>query len=44
LVIDSEVVMTPTIRSEIPEGLVLLTGRSSDFPCEEIARGLSTGR
>jgi preprotein translocase subunit SecD len=41
LVIDGVVIMTPTIRSRLG-GLVLLTGRSSDFPCEEIARGLST--
>ncbi len=42
LVIDGEVVMTPTIRSEIGQGLVLLTGDFSDPDCEEIARGLAT--
>jgi hypothetical protein len=42
LVIDGEVVMTPTIRSKIGQGLVALTGDFSDSRCQEIARGLST--
>jgi SecDF, P1 head subdomain len=42
LVIDGKVVMTPTIRSEITEGQVALTGDFTDARCEEIARGLST--
>jgi preprotein translocase subunit SecD len=42
LVIDGEVVMTPTIRSKV-ESLGLLTGDFSDSRCEEIARGLSAG-
>lgn len=41
MVIGGEVVMSPTIRSEITQGLVLLTGKFSDSRCEEIARGLS---
>ena len=41
LVIDGQVVMSPTIRSEISQGLVVLTGDFSDARCEEIARGLS---
>jgi hypothetical protein len=41
LVIDGKVVMTPTIRSEITEGLVQLTGDFTDSHCEELARGLS---
>jgi len=42
LVVDGKVVMTPTIRSEITQGLVLLTGKFSDSRCKTIARGLST--
>ena len=41
LVIDGKVVMTPTIRSEIAQGEVALTGGFSDARCEQIARGLS---
>jgi hypothetical protein len=44
LVIDGEVVMTPTIRSKITDGVVALTGDFSDSRCAEIARGLSTHR
>jgi len=43
LVLDGQVVMTPTIRSEITQGPVLLTGDFSDARCSEIARGLSPG-
>jgi preprotein translocase subunit SecD len=41
LVIDGKVAMTPTIRSEITQGAVALTGDFTDARCEEIARGLS---
>jgi hypothetical protein len=41
MVIDGEMVMTPTIRSRIGGRLVVLTGDFSDSRCEEIARGLS---
>jgi len=41
LVVDGKVEMTPTIRSEITEGLVKLTGDFTDARCAEIARGLS---
>jgi len=41
LVIDGEVVMAPTIRSEITQDLVL-TGDFSDSRCQEIADGLSS--
>lgn len=44
LVIDDEVAMTPTIRSEIAQGTVALTGDFTDARCEEIARGLSLRR
>jgi hypothetical protein len=43
LVLDGQVVMSPTIRSEISQGLVVLTGDFSVARCEEIARGLSAG-
>jgi len=42
LVIDGKVVMTPTIRSEIRDGQVQLTGDFTDARCAEIARGLSS--
>jgi hypothetical protein len=42
LVIDGEVVMTPTIRSEMSQQ-VLVTGNFTDSDCEELARGLATG-
>lgn len=41
LLIDGRVAMTPTIRSEIAQGTVALTGDFTDARCEEIARGLS---
>ncbi len=41
VMLDGKVVMSPTIRSEIIDGLVALTGHFSDSRCEEIARGLS---
>jgi SecDF, P1 head subdomain len=42
LMVDGEVVMSPTIRSEITDGLVALTGHFSDDRCEQLAQGLST--
>jgi hypothetical protein len=41
VMMDGKVVMSPTIRSEISDGLVALTGDFSDSRCEEIGRGLS---
>jgi hypothetical protein len=43
VVINGEVVMTPTIRSRIGQ-VVVLTGDFSDSFCEEVARGLSAHR
>ena len=42
LVIDGEVVMTPTIRSEMSQQ-VLVTGNFTDSDCEELASGLAPG-
>lgn len=44
LVLDGKVVMTPTIRSEITQGKVALTGSFTDARCGEIARSLSARR
>jgi hypothetical protein len=41
LVLDGKVAMTPTIRSEIAQGDVALTGDFTDARCQEIARALS---
>jgi SecDF, P1 head subdomain len=41
VMLDGRVAMSPTIRSEISDGLVALTGAFSDSRCDEIARGLS---
>lgn len=41
VVLDGKVVMSPTIRSEITDGLVTLTGNFTKRRCEEIAQRMS---